>query len=95
MKTSRSSEQQNAFVLRQADDGTSVAEVCRKTGISEATYYVWRKKFGGLMQSEMKRLKQLDGEIGPPSRDRGALLACISRSPQKRTEMERRRQLGS
>jgi putative transposase len=62
MKTSRFSEQQIAFVLRQAEEGTSVAEVCRKAGISEATYYVWRKKFGGLMPSEMKRLKQLEEE---------------------------------
>jgi putative transposase len=64
MKRSRFSEQQIAFVLRQADEGTSVAEVCRKAGISEATYYVWRKKFGGLMPSEMKRLKQLEEENG-------------------------------
>ena len=64
MKTSRFSEQQIAFVLRQAEEGTAVAEVCRKTGISEATYYVWRKKFGGLMPSEMKRLKQLEEENG-------------------------------
>ena len=62
MKTSRFSEQQIAFVLRQAEEGTSVAEVCRKAGISEATYYAWRKKFGGLMPSEMKRLKQLEEE---------------------------------
>jgi putative transposase len=64
MKTSRFSEQQIAFVLRQADEGTAVTEVCRKAGISEATYYVWRKKFGGLMPSEMKRLKQLEEENG-------------------------------
>ena len=51
-------------MLRQAEEGTSVAEVCRKAGISEATYYVWRKKFGGLMPSEMKRLKQLEEENG-------------------------------
>jgi putative transposase len=64
MKTSRFSEQQIAFVLRQAEEGTAVTEVCRKAGISEATYYVWRKKFGGLMPSEMKRLKQLEEENG-------------------------------
>ena len=64
MKTSRFSDQQIAFVLRQAEEGTAVAEVCRKAGISEATYYVWRKKFGGLMPSEMKRLKQLEEENG-------------------------------
>ena len=62
MKTSRFSEQQIAFVLRQAEEGTSVAEVCRKAGINEATYYVWRKKFDGLMPSEMKRLEQLEEE---------------------------------
>ena len=59
---SRFSEQQIAFILRQAEEGTSVEEVCRKAGISEATYYNWRKKYGGLMTSEMKRLKQLDEE---------------------------------
>ena len=64
MKTSRFSEQQIAFVLRQAEEGTAVTEVCRKAGISEATCYVWRKKFGGLMPSEMKRLKQLEEENG-------------------------------
>ena len=64
MKTSRFSEQQIAFVLRQAEEGTAVTEVCRKAGISEATYYVWRKKFGGLMPSEMRRLKQLEEENG-------------------------------
>lgn len=64
MKTSRFSEQQIAFVLRQAEEGTAVTEVCRKAGISEATYYVWRKKFGGLMPSEMMRLKQLEEENG-------------------------------
>ena len=62
MKNSRFSEQQIAFVLRQAEEGTAVAEVCRKAGISEASFYYWRKKYGGLMPSEMKRLKQLEEE---------------------------------
>jgi putative transposase len=62
MKRSRFSEQQIAFVLRQAEEGTAVAEVCRKAGISEASFYNWRKKYGGLMPSEMKRLKQLEEE---------------------------------
>jgi putative transposase len=64
MKRSRFSDQQIAFVLRQADEGTAIAEVCRKVGISEATYYNWRKKFGGLMPSEMSGLKQLEEENG-------------------------------
>jgi len=62
MKKSRFSEQQIAFVLRQAEEGTAVAEVCRKAGISDASFYNWRKKYGGLMPSEMRRLKQLDEE---------------------------------
>lgn len=62
MKKTRFSEQQIAFVLRQAEEGTPVAEVCRKAGISEASFYAWRKKYGGLLPSEMKRLKQLEEE---------------------------------
>ncbi len=62
MKKSRFSEQQIAFILKQGDEGVAVAEVCRKAGISEATYYNWRKKYGGLMRSEVKRLKQLEDE---------------------------------
>jgi putative transposase len=48
--------------LKQADDGTSVEEVCRKAGISQQTYYRWRKKYAGLMPSEVRRLKQLEEE---------------------------------
>lgn len=62
MKRSKFSEQQIAFILRQGDEGTSVEEVCRKAGISIQTYYSWRKKYGGLMPSEMKRLRQLEEE---------------------------------
>lgn len=62
MKKSRFSEQQIAFILKQADDGTSVEEVCRKAGISRQTYYRWRKKYAGLMPSEVRRLKQLEEE---------------------------------
>ena len=60
MKGPKFSEAQTAFVLKQAEDGTSVGEVCRKTGISEATFYTWRKKYAGLMPSEMRRLRQLE-----------------------------------
>ena len=62
MKRSKFSEQQIAFILRQAEEGTRVEEVCRKAGISVQTYFRWRKKYGGLMPSEMKRLKQLEEE---------------------------------
>jgi putative transposase len=62
MKRSKFTEAQIAFVLKQAEDGTAVGEVCRKAGISEATFYNWRKKYAGLMPSEMKRLKLLEEE---------------------------------
>jgi len=62
MKKSRFLEQQIAFILKQADGGVSVGEVCRKAGVSQQTYYRWRKKYAGLMPSELRRLKQLDDE---------------------------------
>jgi len=62
MKASKFSEAQIAFVLKQAEDGTPIGEVCRKAGISDATFYNWRKKYAGLMPSEMKRLRQLEEE---------------------------------
>ena len=62
MKRSKFTEAQIAFVLKQAEEGTPVGEVCRKAGMSEATFYNWRKKYGGLMPSEMKRLKILEEE---------------------------------
>lgn len=64
MKKSRFTEAQIAFILRQAEEGTAITELCRKAGISEATFYNWRKKYGGLLPSEMKRLKQLEEENG-------------------------------
>jgi putative transposase len=62
MKRSKFTEAQIAFILRQAEEGTAIGE--RKAGISEATYYNWRKKYAGLMPSEMKRLRQLEEENG-------------------------------
>jgi putative transposase len=62
MKTSKFSETQIAYILRQAEEGTAIGEVCRTAGISEANFYNWRKKYGGLLPSEMKRLKQLEDE---------------------------------
>lgn len=64
MKRSKYSEAQIAFVLKQSEDGTTIGEVCRKTGIREATFYAWRKKYAGLIPSEMRRLRQLDEENG-------------------------------
>jgi putative transposase len=62
VKKSKHTEEQIAFALKQAELGTSVEEVCRKMGISDATFYNWRKKFGGLGPSEVRRLKQLEEE---------------------------------
>ena len=61
-KKSRFTDSQIASILRQAEEGTTVEEVCRKAGITVQTYYRRRQKYGGLMPSEMKRLKQLDEE---------------------------------
>ncbi len=62
MKTSKFTEEQIAFALKQAELGTKVEEICRKLGISEATFYNWKKKFGGLGPSELRRLRQLEEE---------------------------------
>jgi putative transposase len=62
MKKSKFTDQQIAFALRQAETGTRVVEVCRKMGVSEATFYNWKKKYGGLGVSEMRRMKQLEEE---------------------------------
>jgi putative transposase len=62
MKASKFTEAQIAFVLRQTQDGAPVAEVCRKAGISDATFYNWRKKYAGLAPSEIKRLRQPEEE---------------------------------
>ncbi len=62
MKKSKFTEAQIVFALRQADTGTVVAEVCRKMGISEATFYNWKKKYAGLGVPELRRLRQLEEE---------------------------------
>jgi len=62
MKKTKYTEQQIAFALKQAETGTSVQEVCRKMGISEATFYNWKKKYGGLGITELRRLRQLEDE---------------------------------
>ncbi len=62
MKKTKFTEAQIVFALKQADTGVSVQEVCRKLGISEATFYNWKKKYGGLGVSELRKLKQLEEE---------------------------------
>ena len=62
MKKSKFTEEQITFALRQAETGTKVEEVCRKMGIAEGTFYNWKKKYGGLGVTELRRLKQLEEE---------------------------------
>jgi len=62
MKKSKFTEEQIAFALKQADTGSKVPEICREMGISQATFYAWRKKYGGLGLAELRRLKQLEHE---------------------------------
>lgn len=62
MKKTKFTDEQIAFALHQAETGTRVSEVCRKMGISGATFYNWKKTYGGLGVSEVRRLKQLEEE---------------------------------
>ena len=62
MKASRFSDAQKAFILKQGADGMPVVDICRKAGISQATYFNWKKKYDGLLPNEMRRLKQLEDE---------------------------------
>ena len=64
MKRSRFSEEQVIAILREHEAGLKTADLCRKHGISEATFYNWKAKFGGLDVSEAKRLKALEEENG-------------------------------
>ena len=62
MKKSKFTEEQIAYALRQADTGTPVGDVCRQVGVSEATFYQWKKKFAHLGVNEVRRVRQLEDE---------------------------------
>lgn len=86
MKKSKFTEEQIAFALKQAELGTRVEEVCRKMGISEATFYVWKKRYGGVGPSELRRLRQLKEEnrklkqiVADLSLDKAMLQAVVAR----------------
>ena len=64
MKKTAFTEEQITYALRQAETGTPVADICRKLGVSEQTFYRWKKRFQGLEVPQAKRLKQLEDENG-------------------------------
>jgi putative transposase len=86
VKKSKFTEEQIAFALKQAELGTRVEEVCRKMGISEATFYVWKKRYGGVGPSELRRLRQLEEEnrklkqiVADLSLDKAMLQAVVAK----------------
>ena len=62
MRQKRFTEEQITYALRQAEAGTPVVEICRKLGVSEQTFYRWKRKYAGMGIAELRRLKQLDQE---------------------------------
>jgi putative transposase len=64
MKKSKFSEEQIAYVLRQVEAGSPVADVCRQVGVSEATFYIWKKKCAHLGLNELRQIRQLEDENG-------------------------------
>jgi len=93
MKASAFSDAQKAFILKQGADGVPVAEICRRAGISPATYFNWKKKYDGLLPTEMKRLKQLEDEntrlrklVADLSLDREMLQDVIRRTVGRRSQ---------
>ncbi len=68
MKKTRFTETQIVSILKEADTGMLVKEICRKHGISDATYYKWKSKYGGMSASDLKRLKDLEQELSQMKR---------------------------
>ena len=62
MKASKFTDVQKAFIIKQGEEGTPIAEICRKAGISQATYFNWKKKYAGMLPTDMKKLRELEDE---------------------------------
>jgi len=93
MKASKFTDAQKAFVIKQGEEGTLLAEVCRKAGISQATYFNWTKKYASLLPTEMRRLRELEEENGRLKRivahltlDREMLQDIVRRSRRRPSE---------
>jgi putative transposase len=102
MKRSRYSDEQIAYALRQADGGAPVADVCRQMGISEATFYIWKKKYANLGTSEIRELRQLRDENAKLKRlvadltlDKHILGEIIRKKKSKAGTQARARRVGS
>lgn len=87
MKKVRHSEEQIIGIIREAEAGVAVAELCRKYGISDQTYYNWKAKYGGMTVSDARKLKQLEDEnrrlkhiVADLTLDNQALKAVISKN---------------
>jgi len=64
MRRSRFTEHQIISILKEADAGAKVKDICRRHGISDATYYNWKSKYGGMSASDLKRMKEMERELG-------------------------------
>ena len=73
MKTSRFSDPQITAILKQGDSGLKVKDLCREHGISDASYYNWKAKYGGLEASDLKRLKETERKLSKLKRMHGDL----------------------
>ena len=63
MKKSRFTESQIVSILKETDGGVQIKDICRKHGISDATYYNWKSKYGGMDSSDLKRMKEMEREL--------------------------------